>query len=168
MGIEGTWEDKQTQVIISLYLEEDAEICLDFSYSVKGGTWTPSYDIHIEPNSNDITLKYYGIIEQPKLEKWKEIQLSLSTGKSSLLHDSPELPISTLSLAPKGKGSGVRQGAETLTRQTSEEISQPQGNVLFVINERVSLDENRSVHRVPITEFTLTASFRHIALPKLQ
>ncbi len=48
-------------------------------YMVPGAGWTPAYELHFEPRTEEVTLKGYGRVRQATGEDWSDVRLSLST-----------------------------------------------------------------------------------------
>eukprot|EP00466_Bigelowiella_natans_P004787 jgi/Bigna1/135013/aug1.27_g9721 len=71
--------------------EEEKDVVaalLRVRYTVQGATWTPSYDLRVnedsdENNRAEATLTYFGMVSQRTGEDWKNVHLQLSTATPS-------------------------------------------------------------------------------------
>lgn len=69
-------------------------------YSVKGATWSPSYDCRVFGSENKMTLTYYGLVTQTTGEDWNNVQLTLSTASPAHGGKPPSIPTKIASFAP--------------------------------------------------------------------
>ena len=83
---------ERTDVTVVLHSAEKTEVQLQYSYIIRGCSWTPSYDIRVTTSTNSLQLQYYGNIVNSTGEDWKNVQLQLSTAQPSAGGSPPKLP----------------------------------------------------------------------------
>jgi uncharacterized protein (TIGR02231 family) len=77
------------------------ETIFHVTYLVKRASWKASYDVRVSTTSNDISITYYGLINQSSGEAWRNTKICLSTANPSLRSDPPVLHGLNLGYKPK-------------------------------------------------------------------
>ncbi|CAM9464964.1 unnamed protein product [Scytosiphon promiscuus] len=73
---------------------------LEVSYMTPGATWSPSYDLKVDTETDSVTCTYYGRVSQNTTEDWKGVALKLSTVEPSVKNTPASLAAKTVSFKP--------------------------------------------------------------------
>lgn len=65
------------EIIISIEAEDAGNFQLNVDYQIRGGSWTPSFDVQISENKTSIT--YRAEVVNKTLEDWDDVDLAVST-----------------------------------------------------------------------------------------
>jgi len=61
------------------------------TYAVSGASWEPVYDVRVMPDTEKVSMTYYGIVTQETGEDWENVALTLSTAPHTEARELPEL-----------------------------------------------------------------------------
>ncbi|CAM9545236.1 unnamed protein product, partial [Hapterophycus canaliculatus] len=79
---------KPGRVLITIDVQELSPIELQVKYMTKGATWSPSYDLRVDTQTDSVSCTYYGMVTQYTTEDWNGIALRLSTAEPTV-HGTP-------------------------------------------------------------------------------
>ena len=72
-----------TDVLVTLLAKDGAPADFTLSYVVRGASWYPSYDLHVDDITKPLTLSYKANVTQNTGEEWKDVKLIFSNGNPS-------------------------------------------------------------------------------------
>ena len=72
-----------TDVLVTLLANSGAPADFTLSYVVRGASWYPSYDLHVDDITKPLTLSYKANVTQNTGEEWKDVKLIFSNGNPS-------------------------------------------------------------------------------------
>jgi uncharacterized protein (TIGR02231 family) len=64
---------------------------ITLTYAVSGASWEPVYDVRVMPDTEKVSMTYYGIVTQESGEDWENVALTLSTAPHTEARELPEL-----------------------------------------------------------------------------
>jgi len=64
---------------------------MTLTYAVSGASWEPVYDVRVMPDTEKVSMTYYGIVTQESGEDWENVALTLSTAPHTEARELPEL-----------------------------------------------------------------------------
>jgi uncharacterized protein (TIGR02231 family) len=76
---------------VEVTLPEAGQFALELTYVLPGASWTPQYDVRVATEQRQVSLTYQGLVQQKTGEDWRNVALSLSTARPSLVTRVPEL-----------------------------------------------------------------------------
>ncbi|KEG13503.1 Aspartate ammonia-lyase [Trypanosoma grayi] len=92
------WE---TSVEVALSVEErPVELTLLVSFVAMGATWTPLYDLRVDPTQSTMDVTYHAQVQQNTSMDWSKVQMKLSTATPHFSSHPPELQKWCISLEP--------------------------------------------------------------------
>ncbi|CAM9465106.1 unnamed protein product [Scytosiphon promiscuus] len=59
------------RILITVDIQEIGGIELEVKYMTKGATWSPSYDLRVDTQTDSVSCTYYGMVSQSTNEDWK-------------------------------------------------------------------------------------------------
>lgn len=130
---------KVKTVLVDLEVKNEGPVTLDISYFIPGASWAPVYDIRFPEDGNSGDLVYSAMVGQVTGEDWKNVYLTLSTTKPSLLKGIPELKPIFLSELKSGQGKIV--GVVTLADGSN------------IPGVTVTLDYSKNVKKRTVTDY---------------
>ncbi|CAM9101868.1 unnamed protein product, partial [Laminaria digitata] len=86
------------RVIVSVDVHELGPIELEVTYMIRGATWSPSYDLRVDTETDSISCTYFGRVTQNTTEDWEGVALKLSTAEPTIHGNPPLLGTKTISL----------------------------------------------------------------------
>mmetsp|Transcript_17152 Transcript_17152/g.28679 ORF Transcript_17152/g.28679 Transcript_17152/m.28679 type:complete len:634 (+) Transcript_17152:95-1996(+) len=157
-------------VTIVIDVEETAaavgELELQFSYVVHNATWTPSYDLRINSESNELGLSYFAEVTQCTGEDWNDCRLFLSTSNPAIGSAPPPLPNSTVTFEfsnsynsrnRKTKNSFKRENRMNYMGSDSDENSDIGGGLQRCDSMELIEDELNTLHMAPAASASPTS-----------
>jgi uncharacterized protein (TIGR02231 family) len=183
------------QIIVTVSAKEAAAGKLSVSYLVSGASWVPSYDMRTDINTGKINLTYKAEISQSCGEDWEDVRLTVSTNNPYQNKTRPVLHpwyvdyyvYNTYQLkdAMAGYTNAATPSAKYYDREeaqnevaamddekaaSSTDFSTMINRVLsaeFKIDLPYTIKSNGEGHIVLVKQTDLNATFKHIAVPKL-
>lgn len=76
---------------VEVTMPKPGPFTLELSYVVPGASWVPQYDVRVATEQRRVALTYQGLVQQSTGEDWRNVALSLSTARPSLVTRVPEL-----------------------------------------------------------------------------
>ncbi len=76
---------------VEVTLPEAGQFTLELTYVLPGASWTPQYDVRVATEQRLVSLTYQGLVQQKTGEDWRNVALSLSTARPSLVTRVPDL-----------------------------------------------------------------------------
>jgi uncharacterized protein (TIGR02231 family) len=76
---------------VEVTMPEPGQFTLELTYVVPGASWVPQYDVRVATEQRRVALTYQGLVQQSTGEEWRQVALSLSTARPSLVTRVPEL-----------------------------------------------------------------------------
>ncbi|CAM9649156.1 unnamed protein product [Pylaiella littoralis] len=111
------------RVSVTVDVQELGPIDLEVKYMTRGATWSPSYDLRVDTQTDSISCTYYGMVTQSTTEDWEGVALRLSTAEPTVHGTPPALGIKVVSLRTipiavtvSGRPNGRRQAMAARTR----------------------------------------------------
>ncbi|CAN0120550.1 unnamed protein product [Scytosiphon promiscuus] len=119
-------KEKQGRVLVTIDVQELSPIELQVKYMTKGATWSPSYDLRVDTQTDSVSCTYYGMVSQNTTEDWNGVALRLSTAEPTIHGTPPTLGSKTVALKtvplPVPKPMGKTMKKRMSTRGCSEDL----------------------------------------------
>ncbi|MEM0998892.1 MAG: DUF4139 domain-containing protein [Bacteroidota bacterium] len=175
-------------IVVKLRSEYDRTITVGIRYIAANAGWTPRYDLRAQDTDAPIRLDYRADVYQTTGVDWKEVSLTLSSGNPNLGGTKPQLRpwlLSTARLALRGARAQEKSGYYTdgmqvqsadsvgykaVDRSTLADyttVSEGMLSAEFAIKIRQNVTSGGRPQQVSIQESELPASYRYVAVPKL-
>ncbi|CAM9179283.1 unnamed protein product [Hapterophycus canaliculatus] len=90
------------RILVTIDVQEMGGIELEVKYMTRGATWSPSYDIRVDTQTDSVSCTYYGMVSQNTTEDWKGVALRLSTAEPNVHGTPPALGSKIVSLKREG------------------------------------------------------------------
>ncbi|GAA1585488.1 DUF4139 domain-containing protein [Kribbella hippodromi] len=169
---------------VAVTLESEAEVEVELSYVVPSAGWTSSYDIRLV--GDQLTLSWYGLIQQRTGEDWPECDLTLSTARPTVGAKVPELepwfldrlrPVPPMPAAPGavaygGRGSLTGQvtpqadlAAAPAFDQVEAVVEQGVTAASYTPPRPVAVPADGASHRATIAAIDLDAELDYVTAP---
>lgn len=161
------------KAIVSIEAEKEGDLKLNLSYTTRGPSWSPIYNLKALPDEGKIEFSLFSNVTQKSGEDWKNVKVSLSTSFPALEASPPPLNPWILEIAPipMRKGVSIEQkeaiAMEKVLMPAKAEILETGLHLNFQIPRRVSIPSDGSPHKFPIDFRKLPSKFDYIAVPKL-
>ena len=181
------------EIVVSIYSKAAVQGKMALTYNVPNAGWSPVYDIRANAAATNVTLEYRAMILQNTGVDWNNVKLSLCTGNPSLPGAQPTLNpwwLSYYQTYRKSNAYGAAAPAATRSSMSMSEavvledmakdeekaadyaweyteVSEGQTNITYDISIPYSIGSDNKAHAVPIQNFTIPATFKYIAIPKL-
>ncbi len=114
---------REAVMLVSIPKNSNRQTTLQLRYLVDGATWSPSYSVRAnEQTQDEITLEYYASIQQVTGEDWESISMTLSTASPALIASPPSLKPLKISLTmpvqqDQRAGKGYFRARQELSQQ---------------------------------------------------
>ncbi len=179
-------------VRVNIEKQTEGEIVLNLSYAVPGPSWKPVYNLRFSSESDRLLFEYDAMVSQATGENWDNIDLKLSTARTSTSGTLPELdpwrinflrppaPASLRSNMPKrklarpkdellGMAAPMAEPEEELVAAAIREASVEQAgaSVLFRVSGATGIAGNNNETRVGISRMEFPAEYFYRSVPKL-
>jgi uncharacterized protein (TIGR02231 family) len=185
---------KQTGQLILQVMTANAGVAeFGISYFTTYAGWIPTYDIKVTSLDNSLKFIYKASVTQNTGLDWKRVKLSLSTRNPNQGNTLPELTADYLQLyVPQlynkmlsGRAPGVQittlnevviSGYDEKKDNSQDKntdvgnytlVKESQLNINFEIDLPYDIPANGKAYSVAIKETSVPATFRHLAIPKL-
>lgn len=174
--------------------EVGLEVELELSYRVRTAGWTSVYDARVE--GERVTLTWYGMVSQSTGEDWPAEQLTLSTARTAVARQLPELepwyvdvrqprmqqymaaaagapegagpPVPFPMSAPASAGAPMPRGGRRAAARDVEAVHDVTGPVATYRPARpVAIPADGSPHRTTVAVVELVAALDHLTAPKV-
>ncbi len=166
------------KAIVSIEAEKEGDLKLNLSYTTRGSSWSPLYNLRALPEEGEIEFYLFSKVTQKSGEDWKNVKVLLSTSSPSLETSPPPLNPWILDIyvprpVPKGlmeeklAMAPVREEIGVSIEYAEAEISETGLHLNFEIPRKVSIPSDGSPHKFPIDFSKLTSKFDYITVPKL-
>ncbi|CAN0195768.1 unnamed protein product [Ectocarpus sp. 6 AP-2014] len=121
---------KPGRILITVDVQDIGNIELEVKYMTRGATWSPSYDLRVDTQTDSVSCTYYGMVTQSTTEDWQGVSLRLSTAEPTVHGTPPALESKTVSLKtyrmpepsfnkPRGVMKGMRKKSGASSRRSS-------------------------------------------------
>ncbi|CBN77799.1 conserved unknown protein [Ectocarpus siliculosus] len=87
---------KLGRILITVDVQELGNIELEVKYMTRGASWSPSYDLRVDTQTDSVSCTYYGIVTQSTTEDWQGVSLRLSTAEPTVHGTPPALGSKTV------------------------------------------------------------------------
>lgn len=189
-------ERRASKVIAHIESESAGQQKLSLSYFSSRSGWTPSYELNAPSLSDPVEMTYKGDVWQNTERDWKDVDLTLASGRPTRSGDQPELNPWWLNFyeprpqnvklrgsrtAPK-KGGMPQQQRQRMDKKETQGVvremeafedevdmdSEPSSTVhtRFAIESKYSIPSGRSRRSVKIRTMTMKAQHDHLTIPK--
>jgi len=182
---------KQAEIV--LRSETDTELELLLTYMVPGATWIPSYFLKIFQNTEKLICEYNAEIKQFTGEEWNNVSLTLSTAKTNIGGQIPELLPWRIKVAENydsdenidverfdkkrkkatpvlsSKVSPLYEREEEINIPVTPEVTVSEGLAAFsfLIDKTTTIPSDNTLHKTTVLISELPATFSHIAAPQV-
>ncbi|MBI6547104.1 MAG: mucoidy inhibitor MuiA family protein [Cyanobacteria bacterium NC_groundwater_1444_Ag_S-0.65um_54_12] len=92
-ALQGFRARERREVQVLLDVTRAGDLALEITYDVFGASWSPSYDIALEPDLVRAKLSYRALVAQQTGEDWTDTRLTLSSGRPDLGVNPPEIGV---------------------------------------------------------------------------
>ena len=179
---------QEKSALISVAIENSGSLNLEVRYIIMGATWTPLYDVRVNSDTKEAEVTYFGNITQTTGEDWESVKLTLSTAKTSVQGQLPELTPLQLDLPIPMRGSRAnaivpnlgsfsRAPSSALEAQGAQQMYAAQAETSLVANigisttfeliQKESIASGNKAEKVTINVLNLKGDLDHITIPKL-
>ncbi|CAM9377234.1 unnamed protein product [Ectocarpus sp. 6 AP-2014] len=86
------------RILITVDVQELGNIELQVKYMTSGASWSPSYDLRVDTQTDSVSCTYYGMVIQNTSEDWQGVSLRLSTAEPTVHGTPPGLGSKTVSI----------------------------------------------------------------------
>jgi uncharacterized protein (TIGR02231 family) len=176
------------KAIVSIEAEKEGDLKLNLSYTTRGLSWSPLYNLRALPEEGEIEFSLFSKVTQKSGEDWKNVKILLSTSSPSLETSPPSLNPWILDIyfprpVPKASREEKLAMEEALVRKkelamvplkeevplefVEAEISETGLHLNFEIPRKVTIPSDGSPHKFPIDFSKLPSKFDYITVPKL-
>lgn len=190
-------QQANNRVIVAVQASARAQVGLEVTYMVFNAGWEPIYDLRASGSQGPVQLQYKANVRQNTGVNWDNVQLTLATTNPAEGAQKPELepqrigivqPI-TIRGALQRRAAGVEMtkskredskqlsevvvtgyGAEAAPSTNTSDFTEAVATTLaaeFKIGIPFSVPSDGKPHTVDIQQHSLTTSYAHIAVPKL-
>ncbi|CAN0334962.1 unnamed protein product, partial [Ectocarpus sp. 12 AP-2014] len=129
---------KPGRILITVDVQELGNIELEVKYMTSGASWSPSYDLRVDTQTDSVSCTYYGMVTQGTSEDWQGVSLRLSTAEPTVHGTPPVLGSKTVSIKTVQKpvhsynnpqrsmvrGPRGRHGSSGITKKTSSSLKE--------------------------------------------
>lgn len=168
------------QLLVKLYSPAATTTQLRVSYITPNASWTPVYDLKVAKINEPVALTYKANVIQNTGISWNKVKLSLSTGNPNESSSAPEMQPWFLSFyEPKPVMYKMSRAAEAPEAGVAADQAAPANlsgyvtadnggvNTQFDISLPYTILSDGQEYSVAIQDFSLPASYRYYAAPKL-
>lgn len=178
------------QLILQVMTGSGGSADFSVSYFTRNAGWIPAYDMRVKTLDNSLKLVFRATVQQTTGLEWKKIKLNLSTSNPSQGTVLPALSPSLLQLyvpqlysivvaEKKERASKLdayeldEVGAAPATLSVANDVSgylnlqESQLNTNYEIDLPYMIPSDGKAYKITIKEEMLKASYRHLAVPKL-
>ncbi|MFB6257368.1 MAG: DUF4139 domain-containing protein [Flavobacteriales bacterium] len=118
---------KRSRILISLEAESRSEKTFKLSYFSPKAGWKPAYELNCPSLGESVNLTYKGEVWQQTGKDWKEVDLTLASGKPTRSGDQPELDPWRLKFRKEyDKRSSYQQQGAAKGKAKKQEVMQQQ------------------------------------------
>ncbi|CAN0144949.1 unnamed protein product, partial [Ectocarpus sp. 4 AP-2014] len=89
---------KLGRIVVTVDVQELGNIELEVKYMTRGASWSPSYDLRVDTQTDSVSCTYYGMVTQNTTEDWQGVSLRLSTAEPTVHGTPPALGSKTVSI----------------------------------------------------------------------
>lgn len=172
-------------IVVEVEVMKAGEVKLYPTYVVVGARWYPQYEIRASTETQDVELRYHGLIQQSTGEDWANVDVALSTARPDVGGVKPEMfpwyltivqPMRTmqkglsnmasteaLEMTAKPSAAGAMAPLETPVAEVETQTT----SALFHIPSRSTIPSDNVPHKVTIAVEKLHGEFSYSSTPKL-
>ncbi|MHC4660230.1 MAG: DUF4139 domain-containing protein [Planctomycetota bacterium] len=155
------------RVATAIELEEPAEFYLEFGYLLEGAGWYPYYDARVFPDDEKVLFTTKAAVYQATNEEWRDVALTLSTGRPSPGGSEIKLEAWELSLPPKGEEKKMPDLDAVLGQPAATSAAFTGGlPMTFAISLPETILPDGSIHRVTIGQDEFPVVIDHVLVPR--
>lgn len=172
------------EVHVRIASEENQEIKLKVNYVVMNAGWQPLYDLRATDINNPVKLTYKAKIHQSTGIEWKNIPVTISTGKASASNTQPQLSpryLRFIEPIPKYNRQRPQAAMKKMQFEQAEAVSTPktkadhvqadmettQTRVEFHPEQKQTIPGNGKEFTIHLNSHTLNADYTYYTAPKL-
>ena len=174
-------DSKKGHYLVSMDISSSstAETKLGIVYQIRNAGWKPAYHLHADTQNNNITLSYFGEIDQNTGEDWNSISLELSTGQPSRGTNPPKLSPWIVSFSKPGFLKSKRRGSAPMESMELKQLSdtgdlieqtkvvQSGTSYTFEIPQKQTISAGTRKFRALIVKETIESDLAYTAVPKI-
>lgn len=175
-------------VKVAVTADRPVKVPVQITYTVNAARWHPFYDIRVTETDDPVNLVYRAKVFQNTNEKWKNVNLTLSTGNPSISNRKPELHPWFIDLTPpmevmqdrdvkmelnevvvmeeKKKERPIRIKGLSSLNQDQVTTRQQQTTTAFQINIPYSIPSDNKGYDVSVSQHEVAADYQYAAVPK--
>lgn len=167
-------------VQIDLEVTKAGKVVLELEYGVPGAGWTPAYNARLDPDTSEVELDVYGVVQQRTAEDWTDAEILLSTANPASTASSEDLMPWTLGRSGSAgvynleAGTGATTGAPSapsgggVVDSDMQADVQRGGVVVLAIPGKRTIRGDGSAQRLPVGTQRLSATSSLRSVPKLE
>ena len=184
-ALKGANNHKRNRVIVTVESSQAKSYNIELSYIVAKAGWEPVYDIYAQNISSPITLIYKAKAFNNTSISWDNVKLSLSSADPYLSAELPTLSpwflkyenYQTFKKNSRSNSSSAYNTMQSKSWSPSpgdlnivgfKEVLVPDVPMEFEIDEKYTIVANAKPHLVGISETSLQAEYKHMAVPILE
>jgi uncharacterized protein (TIGR02231 family) len=172
------------EVHVRIASENDQNIKLNLNYVLMNAGWQPLYDLRATDINNPVKLIYKAKIYQSTGIEWRDIPVTISTGKANASNTQPQLSPKYLRFfepAPRYNRQRPQAAMKKMQFEQAEAVSAPrteadrvqadmkttQTRVEFHPEQKQTIPGNGKEFTIHLTSHTLDAEYTYYTVPKL-
>ena len=184
--IRNTRPRERYTAVIDLDVSRAGELEIELSYTQRGASWQPVYDIRLIDGRLEIA--YLGQVGQSTGEDWQDVSLTLSTASPALSAIVPELdpwyiaprqrlyaraqpvapsPAAQQVAATAGAAAPPAEDEPVQAKPAAARIEQAGVSVTYQVGDGIDIPGDNSPRKIPIAVFDLPPEFDYLITPKL-
>ncbi len=170
-------------VVVRLDVAAAGAMRLRLAYTVRGASWTPTYDVRVTSATRAIALGYAAMVRQSTGEDWRQARLVLSTARPALGGSAPELRTWFLREARPAPMAAMADSIVLAPFEASPDAPRPRmerslaaaqatpevglTSATFTIAHPADIPSDNAPHKVAIATHPLEGELSRLAAPKL-
>ncbi len=181
------------QLLVSFYTPQATSAKVQLRYVSPNASWSPSYDLRVAKINSPVQIIYKANIVQNTGVSWDNVNLSLSTGNPNEGANAPQIQTWFLSFYEPQYAQRAYGGAKMYSKAAPQaelaelsisadaapappapstindyvQVDNSGINTQFDIALKYSIPSDGQKHLVAIKDYSLAATYRYVAIPKL-
>ena len=168
------------KVLVSVKSDGPGQTEFSIRYSIRGASWSSTYDARLDSNSGKVELVYDGMVRQRTGEDWQNVRLVLSTAQPSRNGQMPELNTNFVDYQQEvpvpppasvaGEVGRAREPAASPVYKAdkAEAVMREVGtSVSYQVSLPVTIPSDGEPHKTSIAVLNLEGRPEYVATPKL-
>lgn len=114
----------QREAILYLGADRAGTVKFTLSYLVNGVNWTPTYSAYLNATHSNMMIEYVAVVTQRSGEDWRNVALTLSTTRPTLIADAATLSPFWINLTPENQAANVTSISSAQTFNETINVTQ--------------------------------------------